>query len=195
MERQEEQQEKQDWTDAIARVTERTISPEELRSRAVQTNPQKRQDGLPRGVKRKGPVMTAKMRSFANAVAKGMSPKEAYKRSYDTTGMGEASIQACSNRLMKDERVSALLESLWEDVREAVITDAVTTRRHVMSELHKAANDPEVAISVRLRALELMGKAVGMFTDRVEQTVEQVSAEQLKRELEGSLSLLEGLKH
>ncbi|CAB4134615.1 hypothetical protein UFOVP274_1 [uncultured Caudovirales phage] len=36
---------------------------------------------------------------------------------------------------------------------------------------------------------------MGMFTDRVEQTVEQVSAEQLKRELEGSLSLLEGLKH
>ncbi|CAB4134929.1 hypothetical protein UFOVP274_84, partial [uncultured Caudovirales phage] len=147
-----------EWQSAISEVAERTISPEELRSRAAQISPQKRQDGLPRGVKRKGPVMTAKMRAFTNAVAKGMSPKEAYKRSYDTSAMGEASIQSCSNRLMKDPRVTALLESLWEDVREAVITDAATTRRHVMSELHKAANDPDVAISVRLRALELMGK-------------------------------------
>jgi hypothetical protein len=176
-------------------VTERTISPEELRSRADAVKSHKAKDGLPRGVKRKGPRLTAKMRVFTNLVSQGTTPKEAYKRSYDTEGMGEATVQACANRLMRDERISGLLESLWEDVREAVITDSMTTRRHVMSELYKAANDENVATSVRLRALELMGKAVGMFTDRVEQTVEQVSAEQLKRELEGSLTLLEGLKH
>jgi hypothetical protein len=36
-----------------------------------------------------------------------------------------------------------------------------------------------------------MGKAVGMFVEKVEQTIEQVSPEQLKDELSKHLSLLD----
>ena len=42
----------------------------------------------------------------------------------------------------------------------------------------------------KLKALELMGKAIGMFTDRVEAKLETISVEQLKDELESSLLLL-----
>jgi hypothetical protein len=45
--------------------------------------------------------------------------------------------------------------------------------------------------SQKLRALELMGKAVGMFTDRVERVVEQISPESLKDELSKHLALLD----
>jgi hypothetical protein len=43
----------------------------------------------------------------------------------------------------------------------------------------------------KLKALELIGRAVGMFTDKVETKVEEVSTDQLKRELEGHLALLD----
>jgi hypothetical protein len=41
--------------------------------------------------------------------------------------------------------------------------------------------------SNQIRALELLGKTVGMFTDRVETKVEAVDTEQLKADLEKHL--------
>jgi len=41
-----------------------------------------------------------------------------------------------------------------------------------------------------VRSLELMGKAVGMFVDKVESKVEEINAEQLKNELSSHLDLL-----
>jgi len=46
----------------------------------------------------------------------------------------------------------------------------------------------------KLKALELMGRAVGMFTDKVESKVEEVSTSQLKEELKSSLALLDNVK-
>jgi hypothetical protein len=46
----------------------------------------------------------------------------------------------------------------------------------------------------KLKALELMGRAVGMFTDKVEQKVEDISTDRLKAELKSSLDLLDNVK-
>jgi hypothetical protein len=61
-----------------------------------------------------------------------------------------------------------------------------------MQELFKHAEEAKQD-AVKLKALELMGRAVGMFTDKVEQKVEEVSTERLKRELEASLALLDNV--
>jgi len=45
--------------------------------------------------------------------------------------------------------------------------------------------------AVRIKALELMGKAIGLFTDRTDLDAKQSTPEQLKRELAGHLKLLE----
>ena len=134
--------------------------------------------------------LTAKMRLFASLLAKDMTPKEAYRKAYDCSRMSEASVQACANELMRDPRISMLMESLWQDTREAVIADAVSARRMVMADLYKHAKDANAQLGNRLKALELIGRAVGMFTDKVESKVEEVSVDQLKKELESSLELL-----
>jgi len=41
--------------------------------------------------------------------------------------------------------------------------------------------------SNQIRALELLGKTIGMFTDKVETKVERVDPEQIKAELEKRL--------
>ena len=74
---------------------------------------------------------------------------------------------------------------------ETLISDAVATRRHVMQQLLEHAQSMK-SESSKLKALELIGKAVGMFTDRVETKVEEVTTDQLKSELESHLKLLEG---
>jgi flagellar hook assembly protein FlgD len=73
---------------------------------------------------------------------------------------------------------------------ENLVSDAVATRRHVMTELLEHAKSMKSEGS-KLKALELIGRAVGMFTDKVETKVEEVSTDQLKRELEGHLALLD----
>lgn len=172
---------------------------EDMRSAVESVESKKKKNGLPYGVKAEDITgnaednkrMTPKMKAFASNIVQGMSPKEAYRRAYDCENSSEATIQANANRLLKDARITLLLDSFFEDLKENVITDNVSARRHIMKELFKHANDKNAQLSNRLKSLELMGRAIGMFTDKVEQRVEEVSIDQLKKELESSLHLLE----
>jgi hypothetical protein len=60
-----------------------------------------------------------------------------------------------------------------------------------MNELYKHANDDKAQLSNRLKSLELMGRAIGMFTDKLESKIEEVNVDSLKKELESSLALLD----
>jgi len=167
---------------------------EAMRQRAAKVKPNRRRDGREYGHKERRPGrLTDKQQQFASLVAQGLAPKDAYKKAYNHRTDNEASAVASAHKLMRNEKVSALIGSVFETIKENVIADAVATRRHVMEQLLQHAEDAKHE-STKLKALELMGKAVGMFTDRVEQRVEEVSTERLKRELESSLALLDNVK-
>ena len=152
------------------------------------TKERKRIDGKAWGVKTEAPRITPKMRAFASLVAQGNSPRDAYRKAYAVrTDTSEATVIASANKLMKDSRITGLMEPIWESIKQNVIDDAIATRRHVLEQLHAHASDANVRTSDRLKALELMGKAIGMFVDKSEAKVEQVDPEQLKRELDTHL--------
>jgi hypothetical protein len=152
------------------------------------TRERKRIDGKAWGVKTDVPRITPKMRQFASLVAQGNSPRDAYRKAYAVrTDTSEATVMASANKLMKDSRITGLMEPIWESIKQNVIDDAIATRRHVLEQLHTHASDANVRTSDRLKALELMGKAIGMFVDKSEAKVEQVDPEQLKRELDSHL--------
>jgi hypothetical protein len=152
------------------------------------TEEKKRKDGKPIGVKRNEKRITPKMRQFASLVAQGNSPRDAYRKAYEVrSGTSEATVVAGANKLMRDSRISGLMEAVWESVEQNIIDDAIATRRHILEQLHAHAADTNVRTSDRLKALELMGKAIGMFVDKTEAKVEQVDPEQLKRELDSHL--------
>ena len=174
----------------------------DIRSAVAQVEVKKKKNGLPRGVHReetsnaqgKDKRMTAKMHAFASNIVQGMSPSDAYRRAYDCSNMSEASIVSDANRLLKDARITQLLESFWTTLKENVIADHQATRRHIMSELYNHAERAGERTSDKLKALELMGRAIGMFTDKVESKVEEVNVDSLKKELESSLALLQSAK-
>jgi hypothetical protein len=152
------------------------------------TRERKRVDGKAWGVKTDVPRITPKMRQFASLVAQGNSPRDAYRKAYAVrTDTSEATVIASANKLMKDSRITGLMEPIWESIKQNVIDDAIATRRHVLEQLHAHASDANVRTGDRLKALELMGKAIGMFVDKSEAKVEQVDPEQLKRELDSHL--------
>ena len=143
-----------------------------------------RVDGKPVGVKSAEKRITPKMRQFASLMAQGHSSRDAYRQAYDCSRSSEASIVAGANKLLRDGRVSGLMEAVWESVEKNIIDDQVAARRHVLEQLYAHANDTKGRTSDKLKALELMGKAFGMFTDKTETKVEQVDPERLKRELD-----------
>lgn len=172
---------------------------EAIRSAVDAIDVKRKKNGLPVGVHKeelltksgKEKRITGKMQAFASNVVKGMSPNDAYRTAYDCSNMAEASICSEANRLLKDPRITNLLQSFWESLKENVIADQSATRRHIMNELYKHANNDKAQLSNRLKSLELMGRAIGMFTDKVESKIEEVNVDSLKKELESSLALLD----
>jgi hypothetical protein len=94
---------------------------------------------------------------------------------------------------MRHSSITLLLEPLITAKKELVLANEVATRKHIMEELFVHSANEETNVGARLRALELMGKAVGMFIDKVETKVEEINAEQLKQELESHLTLLDNV--
>ena len=132
------------------------------------------------------------MQLFVNHLLAGDTKLMAYRKAYNVKTENDASVLGNANKLLRDQRITALLGSLSEVVREKVIEDSVRTRRHVMEELFKHAQQAKTE-GTQLKALELMGRAVGMFTDKVETKVEEINTEKLKEELKSHLTLLENV--
>jgi hypothetical protein len=138
--------------------------------------------------------LTARMIHFVNLLVSGNDHITAYSTAYDVSGSTRATIIGNANRLMRDSRITMQLGSVLEATKQNVIESDASARRYVMQQLFDKVNDDDASESGKLRALELIGKAVGMFTDRVETTVEQVDTESLKKELESHLHLLDNAK-
>jgi hypothetical protein len=149
--------------------------------------------GVPREGEDKTKRLTPQMQLFVNAILAGKTKVEAYKSAYNTRTENDASLIANANKLLKDSRITALLGSLDESLKEKVIEDAVRTRRFVMERLHDRVMKAKTE-GAELKALELMGRAVAMFSDNVNQQVKHVDTNALKAELRTHLTLLESVK-
>ena len=138
--------------------------------------------------------LTANQRAFAENLAAGMNQTEAYIKAYQVRTTNRNVISINASRLAKDNRISELLDSYADSIAARVVEDATRTRRYVLEELHGHASNAQRTPTEKLRALELMGRAVGMFTDKVETKAEAISTEQLKKELRSHLVLLDNVR-
>ena len=137
--------------------------------------------------------LTANQRSFAEHLAAGMNQTEAYIKAYNVRTTNRNVISINASRLARDNRISVLLDSYADSIAARVVEDATRTRRYVLEELHGHASNVQRTPTEKLRALELMGRAIGMFTDKVETKTEAISTEQLKKELRSHLVLLDNV--
>jgi len=137
--------------------------------------------------------LTANQRAFAEHLAAGMNQTEAYIKAYNVRTTNRNVISINASRLARDNRISVLLDSYADSIAARVVEDATRTRRYVLEELHGHASSTQRTPTEKLRALELMGRAIGMFTDKLETKTEAISTEQLKKELRSHLVLLDNV--
>ena len=152
--------------------------------------PRVRKDGKLVGTEwKKYQPLTAMQRAFAQGVIEGKTLKAAYRAAYNTNG-GDATVSANANKLMRDPRIAKVLEEAWSETIEHLADDAAASKRYVLKQLLALSKSTQPG--TQLRALELMGKACGLFTPMVSEGDAPVSADQLKRELASHLRLLKG---
>jgi len=140
-----------------------------------------------------GKRITSSMRLFAQYLSEGLSKIDAYTKAYSPRTSSRATITANANTLCKDSRISMLLESVETETNARIVDDQVAVRRYVMEQLHQHSIDAKTT-GDKLRALEMLGRSVALFTDKVEQKTEAINADQLKKDLRNHLVLLDNVR-
>jgi hypothetical protein len=160
----------------------------------VAESPKRRKDGEVRGggIQRQRPL-TASQHEFAQGVIRGKSLRQAYREAFRNSTGSDQAISANANKLMRDERIQRMLNDAWGETVEALSEDVAASKRYVLKSLLALSKDAKQEGS-RLKALELMGKACGLFTPTEVQDKTVITADQLKRELASHLKMLDGAR-
>lgn len=166
---------------------------ERLASRAEP--PVIRVDGKPRGTEdyKKIQPLTASQMEFTKGCIAGKTMRQAYRDAYPNAKGSDQVITSSAYRLSRDPRIQKALQDAWGETIEVLAEDTAATKRYVMKELLALTKGGKQEGS-RLKALELMGRAAGMFQTATESVAPKPSAEQLRRELSGHLRLLDNVK-
>jgi len=109
--------------------------------------------------------LTPKQEKFVQGLFAGLSQREAYKRAYNCENMKDETIDKKACELAKQGKIRGRLTEFQDELKER---NMVTVEK-VLTELAKVgfANGIEVKTNDKLKALELMGKYLGMFKDNV----------------------------
>lgn len=156
--------------------------------------PRLRKDGEHKGsdIHRPRPLSPRQM-LFTQRVIQGDSLRNAYRNAYANDTGSDASISASANKLMNDPRIKHILEQAWQETIEHLSEDLVASKRYVLKGLLALSKGAKQE-GTKLRALELMGKASGLFTPTEVQDKAVITAEQLKRELSIHIKMLDNAK-
>ena len=156
--------------------------------------PQRRADGEVRGggTPRQRPL-TLNQHEFVREVIRGQGLRQAYRTAFRNNSGSDQAISSNASKLMRDERIQRMLQDAWGETVEALSEDAAASKRYVLKSLLALSKDAKQEGS-RLKALELMGKACGLFTPTDVQDKTVITADQLKRELASHLRMLDGAR-
>lgn len=184
--------------DGVERVNdEATASEGEPLSEAEQAaanaeGPKRRGDGRVLGAYRPR-ALTAAQREFAHGIVQGKSIRQAYRDAYPNAQGADATISTCAYQLARHPLVAEYVRECWEQTREALVEDMAAARRYVLGRLVELSREAKQEGS-RLKALELLGRGAGLFRDAAPAADKPLSADELKRQLQGHLRLVDASK-
>ena len=118
--------------------------------------------------------LTIKQRNFVQAIVKGTYPtyKEAYFNSYEVTPNKNGTIPKwveveASRLLSSNPKITQSIRKALERKESHAVASSIRTRSYVLERLYKESTEADTSAS-KIRALELLGKSVALFSDVVE---------------------------
>ena len=110
-------------------------------------------------------AVTPKQARFCELVAGGMSKSESYRNAYDANGMGDRSVRTAAHRLGLKPHIAEAIERLEEE--DSAIRHSTDRLRNdwILQRLQDEAMNLRNPASARVRALEILARTQGLFTD------------------------------
>jgi hypothetical protein len=134
--------------------------------------------------------LTDKQEAFCQAIMAGATFADGYRAAYCADGMVPNSIWNAASRLAADPKVRGRLEQLAEQREAERRMLALSRADWVIERITQQVMDPATPPAVKTRALELLGKTIGLFTDRVEtKDISERSADEIEADIRARLHL------
>jgi hypothetical protein len=137
----------------------------------------------------RGRKPTAKQERFADLVAGGSRQVDAYREAYDSHG-SKNSQRVSASRLAASPNVARMIGEKHAEIQRVAARTARSRAGWIIERLIREAEDLENTGAIRVKALEVLGKASGLFSgeaDRAERRRNATEAE-LQSELEARLA-------
>lgn len=143
--------------------------------------------GKPEGWRRTRPL-TAQQQAFVAGVIEGKSYRQAYRDAYQSGG-SEQTVATAAWRLSRDPRIQALVQASEEERMESLAEDQAAARRYVMRRLLAMSKVAKQEGS-QLKALELLGRAAGMWREQQRAEAAPLTAADLRAALGAHLRMI-----
>lgn len=127
-------------------------------------------------------MLTAKQEQFALSIVEGRTQSAAYREAYDAEGMQDTTVWTEASKLMRHPQVSQRVEELKEEAEATRRAVLVSREEAILQRLEHEAMTAKTD-SARIRALELLGRHIGMFKDQIEVEHVERSAEQIEADI------------
>jgi len=137
--------------------------------------------------------LTAKQEAFCMAILDGKGFSDAYREAYDAANMSAASIHQEAYKLGTHPKIAQRLERAEREKQAEQRMQRLSRAERVVQKLEQIALRDGDTDGTQVRALELLGKTLGLFVDRVEtEDKTQRDAASIRSELEARLNRLMG---
>ena len=138
--------------------------------------------------------LTIKQRQFVNEIVKGKlgSYKEVYAKVYDValtkTGKIPKWVEVEASKLVANPKIALSIQKAIQRKEQSSVATSLRTRNYVIEQLYRESKEADSDAS-RVRALELLGKSVSLFSDVVE-TKEARTSDEVERDIEERIEAL-----
>ncbi len=139
--------------------------------------------------------LTVKQEIFCQEVAKGSSLSAAYRVAYNSENMKPNIVNNEACKLMARRDIADRVNTIIAENQAKTSHDSARIKQHVIEKLWLESQDAKNPATVRVRALELLGKmtTVSLFTDRVQtETIEARSPEDIEQQIRDKLAKMTG---
>lgn len=112
-------------------------------------------------------MLTANQENFVKNIMEGMSQADAYRAAYPKQKMADKTVWEAASRLMANGKVKARLAEL----RQELMKPSIMTAQQRLEWLTRLIDSEEEDTNTKLKAVDIMNKMQGEYTQKVEANV------------------------
>lgn len=112
-------------------------------------------------------MLTAKQEQFVQNIIAGMSQADAYRSAYSSKRMSDNAVYREASLLVASPKIAQRLQEL----RDELAKPSIMTAQQRLEWLTDLVNDTVTPTDSKLRALDIMNKMTGEYTQKIEANV------------------------